>query len=306
MPSMRSCFIRLLFVVAATVCSWPAHGAYLFTSIDQNPFFTEVLGINDSGHVVGVGFASFVYDSKKGVFTTVPDDPDFLATAVLAINDAGFLAGPVTSAAFTESGFVRDKKGTYTVFSLPGWDNTEVRGISNTGLISGYSFDNAFTTTVAFIYDPARNTFIDFLPSPYTLAQGINARGDVVGHVTLPAGAACTGCPANRYGFLRAASGAVTYFQVNNQTTVARGISDSGLIAGAIRDPVTFNDKGFVVSLGSSGASYQSIAVPDADLLEFPGAVSTTPEGITNSGDVVGIWIDASGSFHGFIETPSK
>lgn len=306
MPSLTNGFIRLLFVVAATLCSWPAYGAYQFTSIDENPFFTEVFGINDSGHVAGVGFTTFVYDSKKGAFATVPDDPDFLATGVFGINDAGVLAGTVTSAAFTESGFVRDKKGAYTVFSKPGWDNTEVRGISNTGLVVGYSFDNAFTATVGFIYDPARNTFIDFLPSPYTLAQGTNARGDVVGHVTLPAGAACTGCPGDRYGFLRAASGVVTYFRVNNQTTVARGISNSGLIAGAVRDPVTFNDKGFVVSLGRSGAPYQSIAIPDADLLQFPGAVSTTPEGITNSGDVIGVWIDASGNFHGFIATPSK
>lgn len=306
MPSLRNGFIRLLFVLAATVCSWPAHGAYQFTSIDQNPFFTEALGINDSGHVVGVGLVSFVYDAKRGVFATVPDDPDFLASSVFGINDAGVMAGTVLSTGFTESGFVRDKKGIYTVFSMPGWDNTEVRGINSSGLVVGYAFDDAFTKTVGFIYDPARNAFVDFLPSPYTLVQGINARGDAVGHVTLSAGTACTGCPAGRYGFLRAASGAVTYFQVNDQTTVARGISNSGLIVGAIRDPVTFNDRGFVVSLRRSGASFQSIAVPGTDLLEFPGADSTTPEGITSSGDVIGIWIDTSGTFHGFIATPSK
>ena len=294
--------IRLFFVLGAMIGSWPAQAAYQFTSIDYPGIpFIEVFGINDSGQVVGISIVNFVYDSKKGIFTTVPDDQDpaILGTSTLAINDAGVLAGVAIPADFSEHGFVRNKQGTYTTFSKPGWDNTEVRGINNQGLVTGYAFDNAFTTTVGFIYDPARNTFIDILPSTYTFAQGINARGDVVGHVTLDAGVACAGCPAGRYGWLRAANGAITLFRVNGTTTAARGITDSGIITGFVRDPVTFNDKGFVISL--SGASYQSITIPDTELLEFPGAVSTDPEAINNAGDVVGIWFDDVGTFHGFI-----
>ena len=221
---------------------------------------------------------------------------------VFDINERGAMAGVVSYDGFTESGYVRDQRGAYTIFSLPGWDNVEPRGISNTGLVAEYAFDNAFTTTVGFIYDPARNTFITFLPSSYTLAQGINSRGEVVGHVTLDAGIACTGCLAGRYGFWRSASGAITYFQVNGMVTEARGITDSGLITGAVESGITA--KGFVVSLG--GSPYESITVPAAELLEMPGATVTFPEGISNAGNIVGNWTDTGGNLHGFIATPLK
>ena len=202
MQSTVTRFVRLFLLLLAGLYSWPAHAAYVFTSIDENPFFTEVFGVNNSGQVVGIGDVQFSYDSRTGVFTTVPPPPAPFY-GVFDINERGAMAGVVSYDGFTESGYVRDQHGAYTIFSLPGWDNVEPRGISNTGLVAGYAFDNAFTTTVGFIYDPARNTFITFLPSSYTLAQGINSRGEVVGHVTLDAGIACTGCLAGRYGFWR-------------------------------------------------------------------------------------------------------
>jgi hypothetical protein len=296
--------IRLFLVLAAAV-SWPAHAAWQYAPIEFPGIpFIEVFGINDSGHVVGVSFDNFVYDSRKGTFTIVPQiqDPAIFGDGTLAINDSGVLAGAVTFTDFSEGGFVSSKNGAYMLITKPGWDNLEVRGINNQGLITGYAFDNSFTSTVGFIYDPARNTFIDILPSSYTFVQGINSRGDVVGHVTLDAGVACTGCPAGRYGFRRVASGAITFFRVNGTTTTARGITDSGVIVGFVRDPVTLNDKGFVVSL--SGAAYQSFTIPDSELLQFPGAVSTEVEGINNAGDIVGIWGDDTSPFHGFIAHP--
>src|SRR3989442_1637138 len=237
-------FIRLLLVLWALVCPWPAHAAYQITSIDYPGVgFTEVFGINDSGLVVGTSNVAFTYDARTGVFTPVPDAPG----GVLGINDHGVMVGPT---GFPENGFVRSTDGTYTLFSKPGWDNTEPRGVSNTGLVTGYAFNSGFpTTTVGFIYDPEANTFIDILPGPFTIAQGINARGEVVGSASLPSGVACTGCPAGLYGWLRAASGSLTFFQVNGHSTRARGITDSGVITGFITDPVSGHQKGFVVEL---------------------------------------------------------
>ena len=302
MQSIVSRLVRLFLLLAAGVCSWPAQGAYVFTSIDENPDFTEVFGINESGQVVGIGSTQFSYDPKSGSFTAIPPPTGPLFSSVFGINDSGAMVGVVSFDGLTEVGYARDKHGAYALFSMPGWDNVESRGISSTGLIAGYAFDNAFTTTVGFIYDPARNTFVTFLPSPYTLAQGINSRGDVVGHVTLDADVACTGCLAGRYGFWRSARGAITYFQVNGMNTEARGITDSGLITGIVESGLTA--QGFVISLG--GAPYESITVPAADLLEIPGAIITVPEGMSNAGDIVGNWEDVEGNLHGFIATPSK
>jgi hypothetical protein len=149
MPLIKLRFVRLLFAFAAVLGSWAAQAGYTFTSIDYPGVpFIEVFGVNNSGQVVGFSVVSFVYDSKTGAFTTVPDDPDYLGTAVLGITEAGVMSGIVISDDFAELGFVRSKKGTFTVFSKPGWDNTEVRGISNTGLVTGYAFDNAFSMTV--------------------------------------------------------------------------------------------------------------------------------------------------------------
>jgi hypothetical protein len=297
MQAIRIGFSRLLLVLVGLVCSCLAHAAYQITSIDYpNVGFTEVFGINDNGVVVGFSNVAFTYDARTGVFTPVPDAPG----GVFGINDHGVMVGPT---GFPEDGFVRRRDGTYTVFSKPGWDNTEPRAVSETGLVTGYAFNSGFpTTTVGFIYDPAHDTFIDILSGPFTIAQGINVRGEVVGSATLPAGVACTGCLAGIYGWLRAPSGSLTFFQVNGHSTRARGITDSGLIAGFMTDPVSGHQKGFVVELART-SSYQSLTVPDAELLEVPSAVITAPPAISNSGVIVGNWLDAFG-FHGFIAMP--
>ena len=309
MQSIKNFFSCLLVVLAATAFSCPAFAAYDFVSIDYpGAAYTLVFGVNNSGHVTGTGFnaddtvlATFSYDSKKGVYTPIAPAPGSLETNVSGINEAGAMVGVVVFlSGGPDSGFVRSKKGAYTVFSHPApLENTEPRAVTNSGLVSGFAFDDAQENYVGFIYDPARNVFIDFLPSPFTIAQGINNRGEVVGDVSLDAGVACTGCLAGRYGFLRAPSGAVTYFRVNGKGTAARGITDSGLVTGFVL--LGGGTKGFVTTL--AGLPYESITIPDAALLEFPGAVITIPEAITNAGAIVGIWNAADGIIHGFIAT---
>ena len=156
-----------------------------------------------------------------------------------------------------------------------------------------------------FIYDPRSDTFTDLNPTSFfTIAQGINSKGEVVGSSNfLAADDPCPGLgnPALRYGWLRATDGTVTYFEVNGSHTSARGISDEGSIVGFIRD---FNDgkfKGFKVEL--DGSQCQSITVAASDLIEFPGAEATFLGGIKNSGAIVGSYDDPTNT-HGFIATP--
>ena len=310
--SVKIRFMRLVVAVATTFCCLPANAAWQFTSVDfPGAVETNVFGINDSGDAVGYAFDvlsptqihpfPFVYDTNKQTYTRLPRafTEDF-GTFGVGINNRGdvvgtFLAPPNGD----DHGFVRSKKGVYTEFTHPGSSFTDARGINERGLIAGFADDGNFL--IGFIYDPASNTYVDFLPSPETIAHGINNRGDAVGSVFLEAGLACAQCPEGFYGFLRTARGVFTFFRVNGLETRARGLTDSGVIAGFVETDT--GTKSFVTRVG--GLPYEALTIPDAQLLEFPGALLTNAEGINNRGDVVGVYLDADFAAHGFVARQS-
>jgi uncharacterized membrane protein len=306
---------QLLVALAVGLLAGPmvAHAQYDYQLVDHpGAADTQVFGINDRGDVVGTGVATptslpFVYDSKKGTYTDVAPLDGFDDTSIIGIDDAGNMVGSVFDALlFTETGFIRDKNGNFTVFSHPdAFSRTNPRAINNMGLVSGFRDrpdPNFGTTLVGFIYDPKNDAFTDLIPTAtQTIAHGINSRGDVVGNsFFVNAVDPCTGSPEDfvQYSWLRSADGTVTYFNVNGLPTRARGINDSGTIAGFIFG--SGPGKGFVIEL--DGSQCQEITVAASDLLEFPG-FETLPEGITNSGDVAGIADDGI-NLHGFIATP--
>ncbi len=266
---------------------------------------TQVFGINDRGDVVGNGIdvigGPFVYDSKKGTYTLVTTATCCTDTSILGNDDAGNMVGSVDGDAF-----IRDKKGNYAAFFHPAQDTfTQARGVNNKGLVSGFRDRPDFGGTfVGFIYDPKNDAFTDLIPAAaHTIAHGINSKGAVVGNsFFFNADDPCPGSPDPlvEYAWLRAADGTVTYFNVNDSTTRARGINDSGKIAGFI-----FTDgpaRGFVVEL--DGSQCQAVTVAASDLLENDlGFDDTIPEGISNSGIVVGN-VGTGLSSHGFIARP--
>jgi hypothetical protein len=306
-----NCMIQVFLALLGIACAFPAQAAYNYTSIDypgvdySSGGFTQVFGINVAGELVGNAAISgtsanipFVYNPKTKLFTVLPNFSS-ASTASLGINDFGVVVGGEGA---LESGFILDK-GAFTIFSHPGSVVfTEARAINDFGLVTGYADTGANTS--GFIYDRRHNSFIDILPSPFTLAQGINIFGQVVGSVTEAAGAACPTCPAGSYGFLRSWTGAITLFRVNGGATTARGIMDFGRITGRFHDAVANKDRGYVATLARA-PGFQSLTIPDRDLLDVPGAVATIPEGINDFGRVAGIWTDGTGATRGFLATPS-
>ena len=290
-----------------------AQGAYDYESLNYpGSEFDQVFGINNRGDVVGNGFIDpdgipYVYDTKKGGFTNVTSVAGYDDTAVLGISDKGVLVGSVFDGS-VDSGLIIDQNGASTVFDHPDRVTlTQARGVNNEGLVTGFRDDanDQFAPENGFIYDPKTETFTDIVPSIFTIAQGINSRGDVVGSAIFDGNFGAPdpcGSPAFvRRGWLRTEDGTVTYFSVNGGATSARGITDSGTIAGFVNDPGSGLVKGFVVEL--DGSQCQSFTIADADLLHFPGAVATFVGGIKISGEVVGSYDDGTTSL-GFVATP--
>ena len=305
---------QMLAVLAASLLGpVTAHADYTFAQIDYPDVpNTLVFGINNRGEVVGHGSSDvqvpFVYRWRRVDFTDVPPVSSTasgdMVTFLSGINDSHVIVGSVTSQdGSVRLGFVRSTDGTYSTFSHPDADGqTQARAVNDNGLVSGFR-DAADGSTVGFIYDTATATFVDIVPSLSTIAHGINSAGEVVGSANFDADVVCPGAPAGKYGWLRFVDGSVTFFQVNGQPTQARGINDAHGIAGSISDADTATERGFVVELTGSEPCV-SLTIPARRFLEFPGYDSTLPEGISNSGAVVGmVFNNDDGVTHGFIAT---
>jgi len=204
------------------------------------------------------------------------------------------------------SGFIRDKKGNFTVVDHPeGLGFTQFRGVNNKGLVTGFRGDE-FVNTIGFIYDPGSKPFTDLNPtSHFTIAQGINSKGEVVGSSNFtPETDPCPGLgnPFLRYGWLRATDGTVTYFEVNGSHSSARGINDQGSIAGFFFDLTDGNFKGYKAEL--DGTQCQSLTLGPSDILDVPGTDGTIAAGINNA-DVIRGGAGPDGTAIGFIARPN-
>jgi hypothetical protein len=292
------------------------YAVYEFKTVDYpHAVSTSLWGINDAGQVLGAAqfignptTLGFLYNPQNGVFTPLAPVPgqvesDTTMNGLTGINDSGVVVGGTSFDGLTQNGFILHTNGTFTFFQHPGWPITIARGVGNSGLVTGYASNLDNSDWIGFIYDPASNSFTDFLESPQTIPQGINDSNQVVGSAVFLDGGVYPGSPRGQYGFLRDSGGAITLFRVNSSRTRARGINDSGVIAGFISAPPAAGASGFVGTLAGLPGPGQNI--PDAALLNVPGAVETFAQAIDNSERIVGAWdLGNSGLQHGFIATP--
>ena len=314
MKNKYQLFVAVVSGALALPLTAQAQVTYEYEQVDfPGASATQVFGINQPGVVAGTGFTlpesfPFIYDIQEGSFADVDAVAGSAATSVFGINNRGAVVGSVFDSSGMTRGFIRDHTGVETVFAHPDATFfTQARGINSRGLVTGFRDSGFFS--VGFIYDPASATFTDIVPSLFTIAQGINARGDVVGSAQFsPEQDPCESPGASgRYGWLRTQQNAVSYFTVNGMPTSARGVDDSGTVAGfftktATDETETDERLGFVTVL--SGTPCQDITINEEDLLVFPGAKETFPQGITNSGVIAGQFTDQDDVSHGFIARP--
>jgi predicted membrane protein len=198
---------------------------------------TFPVGLNDEGVVtgsygdnVGAGLHSFVR-STNGVFTKF--DPGMITNLPGIINDAGTIIGYYFDVSPQVRSFVRDHKGTVTIFDAPNVCKTS-NGTFATGI-------NPARLIVGVFYDAGCAHFHGFLRSP----EGAFSRFDIPGaddtslSAINPAGTTTGSYFAgkNILGFVRSRKGAVTTFLPPGATSVGpTAINAEGEVTGNYSD----------------------------------------------------------------------
>jgi uncharacterized membrane protein len=237
------------------------------------------------------------------------------------INDRGQVAGEYVRAG-SESGFVRDRRGRFTVLDIPGAKGTEALGINDRGQIVGdYSEDTPFVNDSAevhgYLLDRGKVTRLDFPGAVGTGPNGINNRGQVVGTYLDDGG--------RLHGFLRNKGRFTTIDVPGADATDVTGINDRGKVVGRYLDaggavhgfqwywgrftfidapwaPITapsdVNNRGQIVGWTATDANLttdrgfllaQGVRGPFTPV-DFPGAPRTRAYDINNRGQIVGLY----------------
>src|SRR5579859_3845446 len=130
--------IKCLACCVVAFASTLVHATYGITLVDYpGAVFTDVRAINNSGQIAGYasfdGVNTFGFSYSAGTFTAFAPLPGGVSTYAHGINDSGVVAGGTANEAAGDRGLTLSG-GTYTFFQKPGWLNTNVRFIGNSGL----------------------------------------------------------------------------------------------------------------------------------------------------------------------------
>lgn len=299
-------------VFALSVMVSLAANAYTWTEIlipNIGPL-AVAFGINDNDQVAVTNADSSktgIY--RNGIFTPLPASPaGYSSLTALGINNAGVIAGNALSAACggCEVGFILNGTS-YKFFAQPGFANTEPRAIANSGLITGFSYNDPtgspFTTS-GFIYNPSTGAFTVVNAPGYiqgfSVVQGMNASGRISGDSRLVPG-------LGRYGYVwqlgplvngqRALLPFLARTTIGDGTTAARGINDAGYINGFTDS--SGSQVGFV---GSDSRGFRLLVPPGGDAA----GATVGCEGINNFRKVVCTVTDSLGNNRDFIGSPDQ
>jgi hypothetical protein len=282
---------------------------FTFTTIDNpgDPTFNQLLGINDSGVIVGYfGIGTVVGHPNQGYEIAPPytsftsaNFPGSVQTQVTGINNAGFTtgfwSGTNLGGGDANYGFASQPTGTNVTYIsvtdplvaiTPTTD--QALGVNNSGIVAGFYVDSA-TNTHGFTYSlsTAAYTPVDIKGAASTAATGINDNGEVCGFYITQKKA--------EYGFVRNVNGGVvTHFKVPGSTgTQLLGINNSGVAVGFYTDK--FNIMHGLYYTPSTGA-WTAVNAPN-------GPLGTVLNGINNKNQLVGFYTDAATNVHGMLVT---
>ena len=210
--------------------------------------------------------------ASVGAFTTF-DVPGagtgaLRGTVPYVINAAGEVAGIYLDAGFIWHGFVRTASGSITEFNVP--------GARQSPCVSG---------------GPGCGTAGHLGTAP----TGIDTVGDI--------GGVYEDTNVVYHGFVRAANGTITTFDVPAASTVAN-LGDQGTV------PLSMNTAGVIVGTyaDAKSAYHGFVRAADGTITTFdaPGAATgwrqgTVPLGVDTAGDLTGYYRDTNNAYHGFV-----
>ena len=286
------------FVLVVVLASSASFGAeYRYSKIQvPNSVDTLAQGVNARGDVVGYYDDStgntYTFLLRNGVFSTIAS-PNGTSIQARAINARGDIAGGLQDAK-GEHGFVLSG-GQFTIIDHPGALSTTVEGINNAGDLTG-TWTGAQGNQRGFILKSGKFQEISVPSSVRTDVYMARDNGRVmVGDTVTSDG---------QHGFVRDASGQFTIFDppgTLTPCTFARYTSERGDIAGAFAivnssdECNSFpNTQGFVLRQGQY------------TFINFPGSSNTFVQTINDDGVIVGIFVDAQGTLHGFKAVPGN
>jgi probable HAF family extracellular repeat protein len=227
-----------------------------YTTLDD-PFGaggTFASGINDRGLVVGSyldadnlsgHYHGFLYNGRT--YTTLDDPLGTGSSYAYGINGAGLVVGRYIDHTGTHGFVYNPNGGTYTTLDDPlATNGTQAYGINSSGLIVGTYLVG--DTPHGFLYNPSGGTYTTLddplaangFDNPFaasgTVAEGINAAGQIVGYYA--------DSNDDEHGFLYNGGIYTTLDDPQAFDTTAFGINKNGHVVGVRLDK--FGDRGFL------------------------------------------------------------
>ena len=261
---------------------------YIFETIEvPGVEFLELTSTNDLGHYAGntrgpdgekmVGFTLI-----DGVYSTY-DVPNSRTFGFYGLNNSDLTVGFYQDADEVSHGVIV-QHGELKEFNFPGAAETEIFGVSESGLLIGDIFDSD-----GVIQGFVGNELFDVPGAATTYADDMNAAGILVGSYVDADGV--------YHGYMRHADGSFITFDFpgmlsNLEYLFVNAINDAGIIVFRAKE------------LNNSERTY--IRHPNGKMqeLKFPGSVTTVARDIDKSGQVVGYYDAQDGRRYGFIAKP--
>jgi probable HAF family extracellular repeat protein len=275
---MRNLAVSAVFLLAVSVQATAAvvegfvYTAGTFTTIERPGFNTQLMGINDSGQIVGFSFLGgitnqvFLYTAGTFTGVSLPLPSGSRSPTPYDINDAGQIVGSFEdSSTGLPRGFSYDA-GALTVIDVPGGIATGVAGINDVGqMVGGFGLPGGGAR--GFIRDTDGSfTIFDGLGGT-AIGQAINDSGQIVGQASDSNGV---------HGFLYSGGAFTLLDPPGSVFALATGISDTGQVVGSFSDGNPYTGfRGFLYDAGSY------------TIVDLPGR-ETFVQGINDAGQIVG------------------
>lgn len=278
---------------AAMALAWGAQpaDAYVFQNIvdPANPTFTQALGINTAGTIVGYGNMT-VFNGFQLVLPSTFTRENFSGatggTQVVGIDAAGDTVGFYVNPDGSNHGFFKAAGGAFTTVDQPGSVFNQLLGINQNGNeAAGYSSftdpagmtgQQAFSVTSSLVYTSIDALLVSkFGPNFNSQATGVNNAGTVVGFYQP------TSTTFNGFEDIGGVISSITAPFSGTVSTQALGVNDLGQIVG----DYTLAD-GNMFGFLDTGGMFTT--------LDPFSSTAVTINGINDNGRVVGFYVDAA------------